>query len=217
MRDWAESTGWDKASAPPPVPAEVIAQTRQRYIRAYEQNLGAAVRRLAGRDRRLKMVFDVHVEIRGLDGIAGPEGRTIERALPALGFGDIAACASLHEDRFGEAPALKHTFLGGPRHRLVGLLASSAAVVTGTALVASGLLTSSTKPPSVAPHHATTATKAPRLMAAYVLTASETQFADTSNAVLEVQADLGGGTSSTIWMNSANGQYQNLSVTDSRS
>lgn len=40
VRDWAESTGWDKASAPPVVPAEVIAQTRERYIRAYEQISG---------------------------------------------------------------------------------------------------------------------------------------------------------------------------------
>jgi phosphoribosylformylglycinamidine (FGAM) synthase PurS component len=38
------------------------------------------------------MVFDVHVEIRGLDGIVDPEGRMIERALPALGFRGIAAC-----------------------------------------------------------------------------------------------------------------------------
>ena len=68
-------------------------------------DLGAALRRLAGRDCRLKMVFDVHVEIRGLDGIAGPEGRTIERALPALGFGDITTCASLHEDGSGRRPA----------------------------------------------------------------------------------------------------------------
>ncbi len=40
VRDWAESTGWDKASAPPPVPADVIAQTRERYIGAYEQISG---------------------------------------------------------------------------------------------------------------------------------------------------------------------------------
>lgn len=32
------------------------------------------------------MKFSVHVEVRGLPGIADPEGRTIERALPALGF-----------------------------------------------------------------------------------------------------------------------------------
>jgi phosphoribosylformylglycinamidine synthase len=33
--------------------------------------------------------FAVHVEISGLEGIADPEGRTIERALPALGFDGV--------------------------------------------------------------------------------------------------------------------------------
>lgn len=37
------------------------------------------------------MNFSVHVEISGLEGIADPEGRTIERALPALGFGGVHA------------------------------------------------------------------------------------------------------------------------------
>lgn len=32
------------------------------------------------------MRFAVNVEVTGLEGIADPEGRTIERALPALGF-----------------------------------------------------------------------------------------------------------------------------------
>ena len=36
------------------------------------------------------MKFSVHVEVRGLPGIADPEGRTIERALPALGFSGVA-------------------------------------------------------------------------------------------------------------------------------
>ena len=40
VRDWAESTGWDKQSAPPPMPAEVIAATRDRYVSAYEQISG---------------------------------------------------------------------------------------------------------------------------------------------------------------------------------
>ena len=40
VRDWAESTGWDKRSAPPPMPAEVIAATRDRYVSAYEQISG---------------------------------------------------------------------------------------------------------------------------------------------------------------------------------
>lgn len=42
VRDWAESTGWDKESAAPEVPADVVAQTRDRYIEAYELLTGEA-------------------------------------------------------------------------------------------------------------------------------------------------------------------------------
>jgi phosphoribosylaminoimidazole-succinocarboxamide synthase len=40
MRDWAAATGWDLASPPPPLPAEVVASTRARYIDAYERVSG---------------------------------------------------------------------------------------------------------------------------------------------------------------------------------
>lgn len=40
VRDWAETTGWDKLSAPPHLPVNVIAATRQRYVSAYEQITG---------------------------------------------------------------------------------------------------------------------------------------------------------------------------------
>lgn len=40
VRDWAESTGWDKESAPPPMPPQVVAATRERYVTAYEQITG---------------------------------------------------------------------------------------------------------------------------------------------------------------------------------
>ena len=36
VRDWLESSGWDKASAPPSLPAEVLSGTSARYIQAYE-------------------------------------------------------------------------------------------------------------------------------------------------------------------------------------
>jgi phosphoribosylaminoimidazole-succinocarboxamide synthase len=42
VRDWAESTGWDKESAPPAMPQQVIAATRERYVAAYEQITGLA-------------------------------------------------------------------------------------------------------------------------------------------------------------------------------
>jgi phosphoribosylaminoimidazole-succinocarboxamide synthase len=40
VRDYAESLGWDKTPPAPPMPAEVIAATRTRYIDAYERISG---------------------------------------------------------------------------------------------------------------------------------------------------------------------------------
>ena len=40
VRDWAEATGWDKASTPPTIPPNVIGATRARYIEAYEKISG---------------------------------------------------------------------------------------------------------------------------------------------------------------------------------
>jgi phosphoribosylaminoimidazole-succinocarboxamide synthase len=40
VRDWAESTGWDKNSTPPTIPDDVIAETRERYITAFERISG---------------------------------------------------------------------------------------------------------------------------------------------------------------------------------
>jgi len=42
VRDWLEATGWDKASPPPALPAEVVARTRTKYIEAYEILTGQA-------------------------------------------------------------------------------------------------------------------------------------------------------------------------------
>jgi phosphoribosylaminoimidazole-succinocarboxamide synthase len=36
VRDWASATGWDKTPPAPEIPADVVAQTRERYVRAYE-------------------------------------------------------------------------------------------------------------------------------------------------------------------------------------
>jgi phosphoribosylaminoimidazole-succinocarboxamide synthase len=36
VRDWAAGTGWDKAPPAPAIPEDVVAQTRERYVRAYE-------------------------------------------------------------------------------------------------------------------------------------------------------------------------------------
>jgi phosphoribosylaminoimidazole-succinocarboxamide synthase len=36
VRDWLDAFGWDKASPPPPLPEDVVARTRDKYIQAYE-------------------------------------------------------------------------------------------------------------------------------------------------------------------------------------
>jgi phosphoribosylaminoimidazole-succinocarboxamide synthase len=40
VRDWLATTGWDKNSPPPELPAEVIERTRAKYIEAYEKLTG---------------------------------------------------------------------------------------------------------------------------------------------------------------------------------
>jgi phosphoribosylaminoimidazole-succinocarboxamide synthase len=40
VRDWLDTTGWDKESPPPPLPAEVVEATRARYVEAYERLTG---------------------------------------------------------------------------------------------------------------------------------------------------------------------------------
>ncbi len=40
LRDWADSTGWDKISPAPEVPDEVVEATRARYIEVYERITG---------------------------------------------------------------------------------------------------------------------------------------------------------------------------------
>jgi phosphoribosylaminoimidazole-succinocarboxamide synthase len=40
VRDWASSTGWDKSPPAPPIPDEVVARTREKYVDAYERITG---------------------------------------------------------------------------------------------------------------------------------------------------------------------------------
>ena len=41
VRDWLETTSWDKNSPPPELPADVVAKTRGKYIEAYERLTGS--------------------------------------------------------------------------------------------------------------------------------------------------------------------------------
>lgn len=40
VRDWLESSGWDKTPPPPPLPPEVVTATSERYVTAYERICG---------------------------------------------------------------------------------------------------------------------------------------------------------------------------------
>jgi phosphoribosylaminoimidazole-succinocarboxamide synthase len=40
VRDWLTVSGWDRVSEPPELPADVVAATRARYVKAYEQLTG---------------------------------------------------------------------------------------------------------------------------------------------------------------------------------
>ena len=40
VRDWLESSGWDKGSAPPQLPPPIVEQTRERYLTAYHRVVG---------------------------------------------------------------------------------------------------------------------------------------------------------------------------------
>jgi phosphoribosylaminoimidazole-succinocarboxamide synthase len=40
LREWLETTGWDKNSPPPELPLDVVARTRAKYIEAYERLTG---------------------------------------------------------------------------------------------------------------------------------------------------------------------------------
>jgi phosphoribosylaminoimidazole-succinocarboxamide synthase len=46
VRDWLETTGWDKNSPPPPLPEEVVERTRQKYLEAFERLTGKTFGRL---------------------------------------------------------------------------------------------------------------------------------------------------------------------------
>ncbi len=45
VRDWLETTGWDKNSPPPALPEDVVRRTREKYLEAHERLTG---RRLGG-------------------------------------------------------------------------------------------------------------------------------------------------------------------------
>ena len=51
VRDWASGTGWDRTPPAPPIPDDVVARTREKYVEAYERITGEPFGRLAAAER----------------------------------------------------------------------------------------------------------------------------------------------------------------------
>jgi phosphoribosylaminoimidazole-succinocarboxamide synthase len=51
LRDWLESTGWEKKPPPPALPDSIVAATRDRYVAAYEKLSGVSFADWPGADR----------------------------------------------------------------------------------------------------------------------------------------------------------------------
>ncbi len=49
VRDYLDGLDWDKSPPPPPLPAEVVSATHDRYVEAYRAGDRPDLRRLAGR------------------------------------------------------------------------------------------------------------------------------------------------------------------------
>jgi phosphoribosylaminoimidazole-succinocarboxamide synthase len=49
VRDWLETTGWDKNSPPPELPQSVVEKTREKYLEAYERLTGRPLALPSGR------------------------------------------------------------------------------------------------------------------------------------------------------------------------
>ncbi len=91
VRDWlAHASGWDRSSEqpPPPLPDEIVAATRERYVEAYE--------RLTGRPfapepfGRLSPMARVIVDVMPKPEILDPQGKAVTAALTRLGFEGLA-------------------------------------------------------------------------------------------------------------------------------
>ena len=115
VRDFLDTLDWDKTPPPPPLPAEVVERgvaTLRRGLRADQRpHLRRLARRhrLSSRSVRVRqhsvrdderMTFQVHVEVTLRAGIADPEGATIERSLPALGFDEVSGVSVGKSIRF---------------------------------------------------------------------------------------------------------------------
>jgi len=76
---------------PAGLPQEIVDATSSRYVAAYERVCGRSLADCTVPDMADSRQFSVQVEVLLRDGIADPQGATIERALPALGLDGVTS------------------------------------------------------------------------------------------------------------------------------
>ena len=95
VRDWASASGWDKRPPAPPIPDEVVAGTRGRYVEAYELITGEPFQAWL---ERTEAALRPRAVVSGAVLSADPARRRASStrrarrssALPALGFEGVA-------------------------------------------------------------------------------------------------------------------------------
>ena len=94
MRDWLESSDWDKTPPGPELPVEQSSMERaQRYLEAFERITGAvSPRYLRGGHHAMNYRFAVAVMPK--PGILDPQGRAVERASATSTSAVCVTCAS---------------------------------------------------------------------------------------------------------------------------
>ena len=106
LRDWLEAPAVGQAAAAPALPSEIVAG----HLGPVRGRLRTGLRPLTGRLVRCLTwpppdQFSAQVEVLLRDGIADPQGATIERALPALGLDGVTAVRAGKSFRFDLAAA----------------------------------------------------------------------------------------------------------------
>ena len=93
LRNWlVRESGWNKDSdvAPPPLPAHVVAATRERYLDAYARLVGEPFTSTRHTDRISPMATPQHrvvvVDVMPKPEILDPQGKAVTGALARLGF-----------------------------------------------------------------------------------------------------------------------------------
>ena len=88
LRDWlVRESGWDRSSdvPPPPLPAAVVAATRERYLDAYARLVGEPFTTSQSTDR-INPMATVVVDVMPKPEILDPQGKAVTGALARLGF-----------------------------------------------------------------------------------------------------------------------------------